>query len=66
MTDKEVAKLKRAELLEILIGMRKELDRLTAENKELRQRVEQAEANSEMIEKIYNKVCSGEKVIKDE
>lgn len=36
MTDKELRKLKRSELLEILYFMRKEIDSLKSENEELR------------------------------
>lgn len=39
MTDKDVRKLKRAELLEILFYMEKELEELRQENEELRGRL---------------------------
>lgn len=39
MTDKEVRKLKRTELLEILFYLEKELEELKQENEELRQRL---------------------------
>lgn len=65
MTDKEVSKLKRAELLELLFGMRKEIDRLLSENESLKQRAEIAEDNRELLKKIYDKIC-GEENIGDE
>lgn len=66
MTDKEVKKLKRAELLELLFGMRKEIDRLLSENESLKQRTEIAEGNRELLEKIYDKICSEEKETENE
>ncbi len=66
MTDKEVNKLKRAELLELLFGMRKEIDRLLSENESLKQRAEIAEDNRELLKKIYDKVCGEEKMCNEE
>ncbi len=43
MTDKELHKLKRSELLELLFQMRTELDRLRTENETLRQSQEERE-----------------------
>lgn len=40
MTDKELRKLKRAELLEILYYLQKEVDNLKQENTELKERIE--------------------------
>ncbi len=40
MTDKEVQKLKRSELLEIMLGLQNELDNKIEENKELRKKLE--------------------------
>jgi len=41
MTDKELARLKRPELLEILYYMRRELDELREENDKLKKRIDQ-------------------------
>lgn len=59
MTDKELHKLKRSELLDLLLYMRRELDELQAENESLKKQVENSEYNREMLEKIYSAVCSG-------
>lgn len=40
MTDKQLRKSKKRELIEMLYYMRKELDRLSEENKELRTRLD--------------------------
>jgi len=40
MTDKELHKLKRSELIEILYYMRQEIDRLNAENQKLTERLD--------------------------
>lgn len=58
MTDKELHKLKRPELLDLLFYMRKELDELQAENESLKKQVENAEYSRELLEKIYSAVCS--------
>ncbi|MCM1506651.1 MAG: hypothetical protein NC177_05900 [Ruminococcus flavefaciens] len=60
MTDKELHKLKRPELLELLFYMRKEIDSLQEENENLKKRIENSEKNREMLEKIFSVVCSGE------
>lgn len=57
MTDKELHKLKRTELLDLLLYMRRELDEIQAENENLKRQVENAEHNRELLEKIYNAVC---------
>lgn len=57
MTDKELHKLKRSELLDLLLYMRKELDELQAENESLKKQVENSEYNREMLEKIFSAVC---------
>ncbi len=41
MTEKELRKLKRAELIEILYYMRTEIDELKAENEQLKSRLDQ-------------------------
>lgn len=57
MTDKELRKLKRLELLDLLFYMRKELDELQEENDSLKKQIENSEHNREMLEKIYNVLC---------
>lgn len=57
MTDKELHKLKRSELLDLLLYMRRELDELQAENESLKKQVEISQYNREMLEKIFNAVC---------
>lgn len=57
MTDKELHKLKRSELLDLLLYMRRELDELQAENESLKKQVENSENNRELLEKIYDAVC---------
>lgn len=61
MTDKELHKLKRAELLDLLFFMRKELDELQEENDRLKKQLESSSAEHEMIEKIFRAVCPEEK-----
>lgn len=46
MTEKELRKLKKTELLELMIALRNELDRLQAENGMLRQKLQTAENNA--------------------
>lgn len=43
MTDKQLRKLRRAELLEMMFYIQKELDELKAENESLKQKLEQVE-----------------------
>lgn len=43
MTEKELRKLKKTELLELMIALRNELDRVQAENETLRQKLRTAE-----------------------
>lgn len=55
MTDKELSKLKRPELLEVLYIMRKEIDELKNENDLLRSKLEaQAAGQAEAIDKMLN------------
>lgn len=62
MTDKELHKLKRSELLDLLFYMRKELDSLQEENESLKKQIENSKHTHEMLEKILNAVCpEGEK-----
>lgn len=57
MTDKELHKLRRPELLELMFCMREELDRLKAENEELKRRLENSSESRVLLEKIYRTVC---------
>jgi len=45
MTDKELKKLKRTELLELMLFMKKELDRVKDENSVLEKKLEEREAD---------------------
>jgi hypothetical protein len=61
MTDKELHKLKKTELLELLFTMRKEIDVLQTENNDLKQKLDTASDNREILEKIFHAVCPDEK-----
>lgn len=61
MTDKELHKLKKSELLELLFTMRKEIDALQTENGDLKQKLSEASLNREILEKILHAVCPNEK-----
>lgn len=61
MTDKELHKLKKSELLELLFTMRKAIDSLQTENNDLKQKLETASADREILEKILHAVCPDEK-----
>lgn len=50
MTDKEVRKLKRAELLEILFYLQKEVDKIKAENENLRQQLDSVSSANKLSE----------------
>lgn len=60
MTDKELRKLKRSELLEILYYLQKEVETLQEENESLKQQLENAQGgiSSENLEKIIEAVKS--------
>ena len=62
MTDKELHKLKRSDLLELLFCMRDELDKLREENDELRKKLENTAENRELLKKILFAVCPEERV----
>ncbi|MBR6873824.1 MAG: hypothetical protein IKN17_10000 [Ruminococcus sp.] len=58
MTDKELKKLKRLELLEILYELRRQLDEAKAENESLRQELEEvkhslAAQTNTMVARLY-------------
>lgn len=58
MTDKELRKLKRADFLEILFYLRKEVDELRQENESLKQQLEKLQGgiSDESVEKITGAV----------
>lgn len=60
MTEKELRKLKRSELLEIMYYLQKELETVQAENESLKQKLEKAEGgiSSENLDKIISAVRS--------
>ena len=60
MTDKELRKLKRSELMEILYYLQKEVDTLQKENESLKQQLENAQGgiSSENLEKKIEAVNS--------
>ena len=58
MTDKELSKLRRVELLEILYELRKQLDAAKKENEDLRAEIERersgaAKRTEQMVRKLY-------------
>lgn len=57
MTDKEVRKLKRAELLEILFYMEKELEELRQENEKLQQQLTGGVLSETDLERIASAVA---------
>lgn len=52
MTEKELHKLHKTELLELLLEMRSELDRLREENTALEEKLEAASAQRALLEQI--------------
>ncbi len=56
MTDKELHKLRRAELLEILFYLQNELDTIKQENERLKQQAETAAENQKNVEEILRLV----------
>lgn len=61
MTDKEVRKLKRAELLEILFYLQKEADALRQENDNLRQQLSSLSAANRMADEDLEQVIAAVK-----
>ena len=57
MTDKELNKLKRTELLELMLYMREEIENLQKENEELKRKISDIDINRKMLEKIMKAVC---------
>lgn len=66
MTEKELRRLKRSELIEILFYMRKELDELKAENERLVQRIDGMSNSTELSEDSVNRLMQGFKSIMEE
>lgn len=67
MTDKELRRLKRPELLEILFYLQKEIEGLKQENEVLKQRIEsfaKNSNNSENIDNPENSVFDSDKFLK--
>ncbi len=60
MTDKQLRKLRRAELLEMMFYIQKELDELKEENESLKQKLEKAEGglSEESLRQIIDAVKS--------
>lgn len=52
MTDKEISKLRRSELLEILYSLRKEIDLLEEENKSLKMELEEIKYKDSIFNEI--------------
>lgn len=63
MTDKELKKLKRDELLEILLYMRKELDETKLENIELKKKLDEVQKGHLSKESIDKIMVAVEKII---
>lgn len=63
MTDKELRKLKRDELLEILFYLQKEIDNLKNQNQELQKRIENLTLNKQSLsDEDFNRISQ---IIKD-
>ncbi len=56
MTERELHRLRRAELLELLLEMRKELDAVNRENEALREQLEAVQETRELAQKILHTV----------
>lgn len=64
MTDKELRRLKRPELLEILFYLQKEIEGLKQENEVLKQRIETFANNSENTDNPKNSVFDSDEFLK--
>jgi len=62
MTDKELRRLKRAELLEILFYLQKEIDNLKQQNQELQTRIENLAVNKSLSDEDFNRISQ---IVKD-
>ncbi len=56
MTDKELKKLSKTELLEMCLMLRETLDKVTQENTELQEKLDEARAIRDMLEEILRLV----------
>ena len=65
MTDKEISKLRRSELLEILYSLRKELDFLEKENKSLKMELEQIKFKDSILNEILEVVKETNSIVKE-
>jgi arsenate reductase-like glutaredoxin family protein len=63
MTDKQLKKLKKDELLEILIYMRQEIDKLTQENESLKRQLEERSKVAFSKEDVSNIMEAVKKVL---
>lgn len=59
MTEKELHKLRRPELLEMLLEMRMELDQAREANATLQEKLEQATGQQTLLEAIWREVSHG-------
>lgn len=66
MTDKEIAKLRRTELLEILYSMRKEMDSLAEENQSLKNELENQKNLVELCKEILEVARDTNSAVKGE
>ncbi len=57
LTDKELRKLKRSELLEILLYQQKELERLSDENEKLRQQIQNSFTDNCISDAVIEKIA---------
>lgn len=61
LTDKELRRLKRSELLEILLFQQKELERLSGENEKLRQQILNSSADNCISDAVIEKIAEAVK-----
>ncbi len=61
MTDKEVRKLKRADLIEILFYLQKELETVQQENEKLRKQLENIEISAKISDEDLQRIASAVK-----
>lgn len=59
MTDSELKKLSRVQLLELLLALREEADKLEQENRELRDNLSEAKKVSEELSGIIRRTAAG-------
>lgn len=66
MTEKELHKLHKTELLELLLAMRKELDRMKEENAQMQKKLETAEKQEKLLEKIWDAVDETASIVRQQ